>query len=281
MPQHERTNTQLIDISGVTLYKGGNLILRDVNASITNIERKDKVQGQVICFLGPSGIGKTQLSRVIAGLQPPTSGSVKLAIPDGSKVATKPGLVGMVPQNYPLFEYVSVKENIMIAGRQGGLTPVDCKARADEFISILALGEHVNKYPRDISGGTRQRVAIARQMMCAGHYLVMDEPFSGQDPVMKMRASELITKIANMHTWNTIIVVTHDVTEGLSVADTCWLMGFEKTATGEFVPGARVIQTFDLALKDWCWSPDNIHNPEFLQFCGHVKAMFPDLKKYD
>lgn len=303
MSSYERTSMKLLDIQNVSLSFGDKLILRDVNATITDVERPDAVQGQVICFLGPSGIGKTQLSRCIAGLQQPTKGAVRI-LPEAVKtvgyeivagadlksdglIATGAGQVGMVPQNYPLFDYMTVLDNLLIAGKQRGFNATDAKDKAMQYVEALGLAEHLTKYPKDLSGGTKQRVAIARQMVCASHFLVMDEPFSGLDPIMKEKAAELITQLAGMDTLNTIIVVTHDVTEGLSVADTVWMMGYEKYGPGEglghpgtsdFKPGATLVKQYDLADMDMCWRKDIVSEPKFLDFVGHVKAEFKHLR---
>lgn len=269
---YEKQQT-LLSIEGVTLQLGGRLILRDVTATIKNITRPDCVQGQVICFLGPSGIGKTRLSRIIAGLDAPTSGRVTLA--DG--VPIRKGLVGMVPQTYPLFEFTSVLQNFLIAGKQAGLSAQAAKQKAQEFIDEFNLGDYLNRYPKELSGGTRQRVAIVRQLMCSEHLLVMDEPFSGLDLIMKERACELVTEVANRHDLNTIVVVTHDVSEGMSVADTVWLMGLERDLAGNFIPGAKLVEEFDLAHEGLCWRPDLLTDQRFIQFVAMVKERFRTL----
>lgn len=258
----------LLRVDHVSLELGGKLILRDVCAEIDDIERADCVQGQVICFLGPSGIGKTQLSRIIAGLQSPTSGHVLLE----NDQPVQKGMVGMVPQNYPLFEYDTVIGNLLIAGRQAKLNAEESAFKAAELLITFGLEPYRRMYPSQLSGGTRQRVAIIRQLMCSEHYLVMDEPFSGLDLIMKQRACELITQVANRDTLNTIIVVTHDVTEGMSVADTVWLMGREPDKQG-----ARVVEQYDLATEGFCWQPDITTRPDFMKYVAHVKERFKTL----
>ena len=283
----KRTDEVLVDIQGVSLTLGNKLILRDVNATVKDIHRDGMQQGQVICFLGPSGTGKTQLSRCIAGLQTPNAGQV-LIRREGREggyglLPTHAGEVCVVPQNYPLFEYASVATNLFIAGKQGGLKPADINIKASTFIEAFGLGEHLSKYPKELSGGTRQRVAIARQLMCATHFMVMDEPFSGLDPIMKRAAMDAIVKLSLMDTYNTIIVVTHDVTEGLSIADTVWLMGLERTLEApksiyEKVPGATIVEQIDLAEMGLAWRPDIQHDKEFLGLVGRVKDRFQTLK---
>jgi ABC-type nitrate/sulfonate/bicarbonate transport system ATPase subunit len=275
---YSRSQQKLLELQGVSLSFGNRPVLRDVNATITKIERPDAIEGQVICFLGPSGMGKTQLSRIICGLQKPTSGVVLL----DTDVPTRKGLVGMVPQNYPLFEFMTVQQNLTVAGRQGGLTDAENTAKAAGFVDAFGLSDYLTLYPKALSGGTRQRVAIARQMMCADHYLVMDEPFSGLDPIMKAKASEAITQLAAKDGLNTIIVITHDISEGLAVADMVWLLGLEREITpagvSGFLPGARLVEQYDLASMGFAWHPDIQSDPQFLEFVGVVKARFKTLR---
>lgn len=267
----------LLSIDHVSLSFGSRVILRDVNAEIRDITQPGVTRGQIICFLGPSGIGKTQLSRVIAGLQRPSSGIVYvLTDVKPFHTALLPvacGAVGMVPQNYPLFDFATVAENFEIAGRQAGMTKDQADAKAASYVKEFDLEAHVHDYPGQLSGGTRQRVAIIRQLMCAGHFLVLDEPFSGLDPVMKRKAAEMIQHVADLDERNTIIIVTHDVTEGCAIADTVWLMGREPG-----LPGARLVEQYDLAASGLCWAdPAAPLTVPFLSFVSDVKARFSTL----
>lgn len=275
-PYAYTTAETLVAVDHVSLTLDGHVILRDVVAEVQDIERADCVTGQVICFLGPSGIGKTRLSRIMAGLDQPTSGRVQVNV-DGQMRPVAKGVVGMVPQNYPLFEFQTVEANLVTAGKQAGLSAIGARAKAAPLIEQFGLGEHLAKYPVQLSGGTRQRVAIVRQLMCSAHFLIMDEPFSGLDPIMKQRACALITQVANRDTLNTIILVTHDVTEGMAVADHVWLMGLEQDAAGAYLPGARIIETIDFAAQGICWQPDIYHNGQFLDQVARVKARFQTL----
>lgn len=281
--EHSRGDV-LLQVDHVSLSFGDRVVLRDVNAEIRDICRPGQICGQVVCFLGPSGIGKTQFSRVIAGLQVPTSGRVLLRDDSVSPYSmrrnllsfpgaeTRPGWVGMVPQNYPLFEFATVLENLSLAGKQGGLSAFQIHDKAFRLMNDLGVSDYRDMYPWQLSGGTRQRVAIIRQLMCTGHYLVLDEPFSGLDPLMKRKASELITQVANLDERNTIILVTHDVTEGMMVADTVWLMGRD---FGQ--PGARLVDQYDLADMGMCWREDLGSDPQFLTLVADIKARFASL----
>lgn len=265
----------LLSVDHVSLKFGDKLILRDVHAEIHDVVRPDCVTGQVICFLGPSGIGKTQLSRVIAGLQKPTEGTVRIG---QALTPVTAGMVGMVPQDYRLFRFATVLENFTIAGRQAGLSRDAAYAKAEPLMLDFELHKYLAYYPHQLSGGTRQRVAIVRQLLCSDHFLVMDEPFSGLDLIMKQRACEAITHVANKDELNTIIIVTHDVSDGMSVADTVWLMGQERNEQGQWLPGARLVEEYDLAAKNLCWRADIYKDPEFLNMVTTVKERFRTLR---
>ena len=105
----------------------------------------------------------------------------------------------------------------------------------------------------------------------------MDEPFSGLDVVMEAKVCELINEIACLDELNTIIVVTHDVTAAATVADHLWLMGRDRDASGNTVPGARIQETYDLIERDMCWHPELTNSPKFLEFVREVKERFQTL----
>ncbi len=267
----------LIELEHVNLSLGGRQIIRDLSAQVLNIERPNIQQGQVVCVLGPSGIGKTQIARMIAGLRKPTSGQIR--VHDGhALVPVTRGLVGMVPQNYPLFDFETVWGNLMIAAKygHGQITPA-LLDKAKELLDEFGLTPYKDYYPRDLSGGTRQRAAIVRQMMCSDHCVIMDEPFSGLDLIMKKRACEVIQHVATLDSSNTIFVNTHDVTEGMSIADTVWLIGREQAPDGTYLEGARVVKEYDLAADGLCWHPDIMTMPLFQERVQEVKAKFQTL----
>jgi NitT/TauT family transport system ATP-binding protein len=284
MNTYEKKET-LLQINNVSLTLNKNLILRDVSVEIKDIVRPDCVQGQVICFLGPSGIGKTQLSRVITGLQKPSRGEVLVNTSQTPSVTQLApvirGTVGMVSQSYPLFLFATVEDNLIIAGRQAKLPDAEIQRKGLELLNTFDVYSYRKYYPKDLSGGTRQRVAICQQLMCSDHFIVMDEPFASLDLINKKRACDLITKIAELDELNTIIIVTHDITEGMSVADTVWLMGLEPNPSvpDAYLPGARIVEQYDLATLDLCWHPDIQTEPRFIELVTKVKKRFLTLGK--
>jgi polar amino acid transport system ATP-binding protein/sulfate transport system ATP-binding protein len=210
--QYERKDV-LLDMKDVSIARGGVPVLRGLNAQIRDVVRPGMQQGQIVGLLGPSGVGKTTLFKILAGLLKPDTGTVTVG---ATAQPAAPGLVGVVAQNYILFEHRSVLGNLVIAGKQSGMSAADAKARATEMLERFDLGQHAERYPLQLSGGERQRVAIAQQLLCSEHYLVMDEPFSGLDVIAQEKVQELLREVSLKHEHVTLIVVTHDVSAAAS-----------------------------------------------------------------
>jgi ABC-type nitrate/sulfonate/bicarbonate transport system ATPase subunit len=249
-------------------------ILEGVNGHIDDIRREGLQQGQVVCLLGPSGIGKSQLFRCIAGLQRPTSGSIRL---NGHQREVQPGEVGVVAQNYPLFNHRTVWGNLMLAAKRHGR---DDHEAADASLALLekfGLVEQAKCHPMMLSGGQRQRAAIAQQLLCSSHFLLMDEPFSGLDPLAKSAVCETLIDVSTTHELNTIIVVTHDIESAIRISDTLWLLGRNRDANGQPTGGASIQDTYDLAGMGLAWDPDIESRPQFRQLAAALKARFATL----
>ncbi len=274
MPVRCKYTDTLLKVDHVSLSYGDKVVLRDVNAEIRDIVREDCVQGQVVGFLGPSGIGKTQLFRIIAGLNPPTSGQVLV---NSTLTPVKAGMVGVVGQSYPLFENRTIFSNLLLAAKQRESNHDKAREKVAGYLQRLNMEDCAQLYPAQISGGQRQRIAIAQQLLCSEHFLLMDEPFSGLDVVMEAKVCQLINEIATLDELNTIIIVTHDVTAAASVADHLWLMGRDRDEKGEFIPGARIQETYDLIERDLCWHPGITNSSAFLEFVREVKERFNTL----
>jgi polar amino acid transport system ATP-binding protein/sulfate transport system ATP-binding protein len=263
---YELTDT-LLSVQGVNLKLGGKEILRDVNLEIKDIRRPDVKQGQVVGLLGPSGIGKTQLFRIISGLNKPDTGGVFVG---ANQRPVQKGDVGVVAQNYPLFQHRTVHGNVLIAsGGNAGKT--------NALLEQFGLTEHANKYPAQLSGGQRQRAAIAQQFACSEHLLLMDEPFSGLDCIALRRVSEFINHIASNDDLATIIIVTHDVAAALSVCDTIILLGRDRDEAGEIIPGARVQEVYNLIESGLAWREGIENSPQFFTMLNEVRDRFATL----
>ena len=249
-------------------------ILEGVNGHIDNIQREGLQQGQVVCLLGPSGIGKSQLFRCIAGLQRPSSGSIRL---DVMQRDVRAGEVGVVAQNYPLFNHRTVWGNLMVAALRDGRTAEQARDACVALLEKFGMADCATRHPMMLSGGQRQRIAIAQQLLCSSHFLLMDEPFSGLDPLAKTTVCETIVDVSTTHELNTILVVTHDIESAIRISDTLWLLGRNRDAAGRPVDGASIQQTHDLAAMGLAWDPDIEARPEFRDLAAELKARFATL----
>lgn len=286
MNNYTRQGT-LLSIENVSLIlpknkPNGNLIIRELSETIQNIVRSGMAQGQVVALLGPSGIGKTQLFRMLAGLEQPDSGRILVNVSgnDSSECTeVKAGQVGVVAQHYPLFKRLKVIENLLLAGQQAGMPTAKAKEKATELLTRFGLQDHLYHYPKEISGGQRQRVAIAQQLMCSEHFLLMDEPYSGLDPLMKHEVSNLVRQVSTTNELNTVIITTHDIPMAVSDADTVWVLGYDKDlATGNPIPGARIQKKYDLIERGLAWQHDIKHLPQFTATVREIEEVFKTLK---
>ncbi len=262
----------LLKVENLSVILGGNLILRDINVEVKDIIRPDVAnQGQVVGFLGRSGRGKTTLFRSLAGLNPPATGRVLVT---EKQVPVEPGMVGVVSQHYLLFEHRNVMGNLLVAGGRAGLSKAQARDKAMDLLKRFGVEDRADAWPAELSGGQRQRVAIIHQILCGHTYLLMDEPFSGLDPVSKAEASELIIEISLLDERNTIIVVTHDVDEAVKVSDTLWILGWEFKEDGTPVPGAKILETHNLIERGLAWRKGIEKTPEFALFVRDLKDKF-------
>lgn len=264
------TGETLLAIDNVSLRLGGSPVLAGVSFEVKDRLRPGATTGQLVGVLGPSGVGKTRLLRIIAGLDAPDSGQVR-----GPKGASlQPGSVGVVFQNYPLLRHRTIIRNLEIAGAAGGLSAKAGTERAKYLLERFGLTERARYYPAQLSGGQRQRVAIAQQLVCPRQLLLMDEPFSGLDPATLDEVIQLILEVANLHELNTIAVVTHDIRAALIVSDTLFMLGRERNQSGAPIPGAKVQASYDLVELGLAWRPDIELLPSFAPLEKEIKGRF-------
>jgi polar amino acid transport system ATP-binding protein/sulfate transport system ATP-binding protein len=263
----------LLTIDKICLSYDGVPILKDVSAEIKNIMRPGQKQGQVVGLLGPSGVGKTTLFRILSGLLKPDSGEVRI----GGGEAVERGCVGVVAQHYPLFAHRTVMGNLLVGGRQAGLSHSEAESKANDLLKRFDMDDCANKYPVQLSGGQRQRIAIGQQFMCSEHFLLMDEPFSGLDLVAVATVSDFITEVAESDDLKTFILVTHDVAAAIEVCDTIWLLGRDRDAEGKVIPGARIQATYNLIERGLAWHKNLTSTPEFLALLKEIRDIFPRL----
>ena len=202
----------LLALDGVSLRYGGVLALNDVSLDVQT--------GEILCLLGPSGSGKSTLLRLVAGVERPTTGAIRL---DGSEVAGPRAFVeperrrvGMVFQDYALFPHITIAANVAF-GLQG-MGRAEARRTADAMLQRVGLARYADSYPHMLSGGERQRVALARALAPQPRVLLMDEPFSGLDGSLRDQVRrETIDLLRELGT--TTLLVTHDPDEAMRVAD--------------------------------------------------------------
>ena len=176
--------------------------------------------GQFACIVGPSGCGKSTLLMVAAGLVQPTEGEVLV---DG-RSATRPGADrGMVFQSYSLYPWLSVRRNIEF-GMEIKKTPkAERRQRSSELIRLMKLDGFAEAYPKALSGGMKQRAAIARAIANDPQILLMDEPFGALDALTRQVMQEMLTDIWQRYR-KTVLFVTHDIDEAIFLGDVIYIM---------------------------------------------------------
>ena len=176
--------------------------------------------GELVCLLGASGCGKSTLLNIIAGLDEPTSGEVRL---DGARVVGPGADRGVVFQGYSLFPWRTVAENIAFGLEVAGEPKAQRRARVDELLGIMNLREHADRLPRELSGGMRQRVAIGRALAPEPDVLLLDEPFAALDAQTRRSMQDFLLTVWK-RTGCTIVMVTHDVEEAIYLAQRILVM---------------------------------------------------------
>lgn len=266
----------ILSVENVSLSIEGKLILRDINLKIKDIIRPNCTTGQIIGFLGPSGRGKTQLFKILAGLTTHDSLSRTLTgevLLGPERTPVKAGDVGVVAQNYPLFEHRTVYSNLEMVIRDKKVA----KEKIEYYLNKFKMYEHKDKYPAVLSGGQRQRIAIIQQLLCSEYFILLDEPFSGLDPIMTSQTCEMIQEVANMHEKNTIIIVSHDIPSTVSISNILWLLGYDYDENGKPIEGARVKFEENLMDRGICWKENLINTPEFFSFVKDIRNTFNNL----
>ena len=179
--------------------------------------------GTFVCLLGPSGCGKTTLMRMVAGLDLPTSGEIRLDDKDITHVPTHKRDLGMVFQSLALFPHLTVGENIAYSLRIRGTGKEEQKKRVDELLSMIHLTGYADRPVAKLSGGQRQRVAIARALAISPKLFLLDEPLSALDAKLR-EAMQVELRQLQQRLGITTIVVTHDQREAMTMADTVVVM---------------------------------------------------------
>ncbi|PLW77132.1 ABC transporter ATP-binding protein [Cohaesibacter celericrescens] len=178
-------------------------------------------KGEFVCLLGASGCGKSTLLRVIGGFDSPSEGSAKIY---GKKIDGPGPDRGVVFQDYALFPWLTVQENIAFGPKHRGLPKSEIKDISQKYMEMVGLTKFATKYPNTLSGGMKQRVAIARVLANDAEILLMDEPFAALDALTRAKLQEELLDIWE-RTSLTVIFVTHSVEEAVVLSDRIVVMG--------------------------------------------------------
>jgi NitT/TauT family transport system ATP-binding protein len=190
------------------------IALKDINLDIPN--------GQFVCLLGPSGCGKSTLLNAIAGFALPSSGSIIT----NAKEITGPGPDrGMVFQEYALFPWMTVEQNVAFGLEIKGVKKGEIAQRVSTLLDKFGLIDFRNRFPKDLSGGMRQRVAIARVLALDSPIMLMDEPFGALDALTRRNLQDELLRIWN-ELQKTIVFVTHSIEEAIYLADRIIVMTY-------------------------------------------------------
>ncbi|MCW2240327.1 ABC transporter ATP-binding protein [Azospirillum canadense] len=209
--------------------------------------------GEFCALVGPSGCGKTTFLRLLLGEERPTRGSIRL---DGEPLVAEPGPDrGVVFQRYSVFPHLTVLENVILGrefqqsrflGRLFGARRRAAMEEARGVLEAVGLGNHLGKYPAELSGGMQQRLAIAQALILKPKILLLDEPFGALDPGTKAQMYELLLRLWSEEKM-TVFMVTHDLKEGFTLATR--VLAFDKVRVDPTDPGAYGARiTYDLPL---------------------------------
>jgi len=253
----------LLKAEHVQLNYGDNVILRDINLEIKDIVRPEMQQGQVVSLIGRSGMGKTQLFKLLSGLQMPTAGNI--CIQDNQPV--KAGDMGVIFQNYYLFEWRTVYQSLLLAAKQNLQLKGKEKENIEAYAERFQLTEQLKQYPQQLSGGQRQRASIIQQLLKGSDFLLLDEPFSGLDVCVLDKVVELLLEVSVTDEFKTLIIVSHDIPACVAISDTIFILGRE---AGK--PGATIVKEIDLIERGLAWQKDVRHLPAFADTVEEIKA---------
>jgi NitT/TauT family transport system ATP-binding protein len=232
--------TKIIDFKNVSrVYKTAKVTaISDVSFAVD--------EGEFFCLVGPSGCGKSTILRLIAGIEPATSGTIE-----------KPSEVSMVFQSGALLPWMSVEENVSFVNKVRNLSKLKIEEQTTKYLKMVDLEAFRFRYPRELSGGQRQRVGIARALAVEPKVLLLDEPFSALDPVTTDELHACLLKVWQ-ETKKTIVMVSHSIEEAIFLSDKIAVM-----------QQGGIKEIINIELK----RPRNAESKEFLQLIDRIKSL--------
>ena len=259
LPEHLPKGAPVLSVRELSKTYGTGAGARQVLGNIAFDAHDD----ETVCIVGPSGAGKTTLLRCLAGLMPPSSGTVHLR---SNQVTGPPEGLAVVFQDYSrsLMPWMSVRKNVELPLRaRRGLSAAARRAKAEEALASVGLEGSGNQYAWQLSGGMQQRVAIARALAYEPEVLLMDEPFASVDAQTRADLEDL-THAIKAHYKMTILLVTHDIEESVYLADRVIVLSGTPTTVTEIVPVGLGYPRDQLSTKS---------TKEFAQLRSHVLGL--------
>jgi NitT/TauT family transport system ATP-binding protein len=224
------------------------LVLDDVNLTLAS--------GEIVALLGRSGSGKSTLLRIVSGLLQPTAGQVKWR---GEDLHGPADGVAMVFQSFALFPWLTVQENVELGLEAQGIPRAEREARAETAIDLIGLGGYESAYPKELSGGMRQRVGLARALVVHPDLLLMDEPFSALDAQTREIMQTELLRIWEAGA-KTVLFVTHQIDEAVYLSDRVFVFARRPGRINEIVE-IDLPRPRPLSIK---------RTPEFARYVDHI-----------
>lgn len=222
----------VLQTKGISKSYGGKKIIDDISLHVE--------KGEMASLLGISGIGKTTLFNVVSGLETPDCGQVFL---NGEDVTSSPGKVGYMQQSDLLLPFKTIIKNVMIPMELRGVDKEKRVRKAEEILSEFSLLESKDMYPGQLSGGMRQRAALARTFMTDCPVMLLDEPFSALDAITREDMQKWFKQTVKKHNMSTLFI-THDIDEAIILSDRIYILG---GSVGKIVGEINVAENTDTA----------------------------------
>ncbi|MFK3991282.1 ABC transporter ATP-binding protein [Psychrobacter sp. NPDC064578] len=258
----------MLELRGVTKKYENKVIFEDISLKIN--------KGEIVSILGPSGCGKTTLLHIILGLTGINGGRLAYNGEDITRVPMKKRGFNIVFQDYALFPNLNVKQNIEYGLRNN--PHISTQAEVDELVDLLDIKAHLNKRINQLSGGQKQRVALARTLVMKPKILLLDEPLSALDGVIKETIKARIREISVRYQLTTLIV-THDPEEAMTLSDRILLLSDGKVA--QFAKPTEIIRNpANDFVKNFILNQLNIKRRNILSLFADDGATIDPLSKY-
>jgi len=268
----------LLQARDLSLTYGDKCILHDINFSVRDIIRPGLLQGQVVSLVGRSGIGKTQLFRILSGLQKPSSGSITIRERKPAETGTgsievyqertvRPGDMGVIFQNYYQFGWRTVKQSLLLAARRNKALAGKEEETLLQYADQFDITDVLHRWPSQLSGGQQQRVSIIQQLLKGADFLLLDEPFSGLDICVLDKVVELLLQVSLSDELKTLIIVSHDIATAMAISDTVFILGRQPGREG-----STLVREIDLIERGLAWQKEVRQEKVFAETLEEIKG---------